>query len=440
MGAAIDPAELRRSMRASVIDGSLYSVMVGIGETYLPAFVLALGMGEITAGLIAALPQLAGALIQLISPWAVAKLNSHKRWVVMCAAIQGLSFFPLIFAALIGKIGVVPVFLLATIYWAGGLGAGGAWNTWMGRLIPASMRTKYFAKRSSFLHAAVPIGVLGGGLALQFGSNPAEPARVFAILFLVAGICRLMSARLLSIQCEPPLTRIEDRPFTLQQMKPLLRGQEGRLLAFIVTAQLAVQIGAPYFSPYMLKQLHLPYAPYMVLLAASFLGKFAAMPFAGRLAHRYGTRTLLRVGAILIVPLPVLWLVSGQLPYLICMQLAAGAALGSYELATLLMYFEAFRSEDRTALLTLYNLGNSLAIIAGSLVGASLLKSVGESPTGYSVVFAVSLGARLFSTLLLRHIKDGHSPSVRIATGTIAVRPSAGTMERPFLTGSRPDE
>ena len=36
--------------RASVADGASFSVMVGVGETYLPAFALALGMGEITAG------------------------------------------------------------------------------------------------------------------------------------------------------------------------------------------------------------------------------------------------------------------------------------------------------------------------------------------------------------------------------------------------------
>src|ERR671911_456001 len=46
-------------------DGGTYSVMVGLGETYLAAFVLALGLGERAAGLIAGAPMLAGAVLQL---------------------------------------------------------------------------------------------------------------------------------------------------------------------------------------------------------------------------------------------------------------------------------------------------------------------------------------------------------------------------------------
>src|SRR6202011_3259909 len=54
---------IRKDLRASVADGASFSVMVGIGETYLPAFVLAMGMGEIAAGLISSIPLLVGAVL-----------------------------------------------------------------------------------------------------------------------------------------------------------------------------------------------------------------------------------------------------------------------------------------------------------------------------------------------------------------------------------------
>ena len=63
--------------------------MVGLGETYIPAFVLAAGLGEVAAGLIATLPPLAGAVFQLVTPLAVRHLHSYRRWVVACAALQG---------------------------------------------------------------------------------------------------------------------------------------------------------------------------------------------------------------------------------------------------------------------------------------------------------------------------------------------------------------
>jgi hypothetical protein len=42
-------------LRSSVGDATFCGVMVGTGETYLPAFVLAAGLGEFIAGLVASL-------------------------------------------------------------------------------------------------------------------------------------------------------------------------------------------------------------------------------------------------------------------------------------------------------------------------------------------------------------------------------------------------
>ena len=41
----------------STADAAAFSVMVGCGETYLPAFALALGMGPVDAGLCGVLTQ-----------------------------------------------------------------------------------------------------------------------------------------------------------------------------------------------------------------------------------------------------------------------------------------------------------------------------------------------------------------------------------------------
>ena len=70
--------------------------MVGLGETYLPAFALAVGLGELVAGLVASVPLLAGGVLQTVSPWGIRRLGSHKRWVVLCATVQSLTFLPLL--------------------------------------------------------------------------------------------------------------------------------------------------------------------------------------------------------------------------------------------------------------------------------------------------------------------------------------------------------
>src|ERR1700753_2338980 len=105
-----DGHELRRNLCSSTADGVSFSVMVGVGESYFPAFVLALGLGDVAAGLITTVPLAAGAVLQTISPVAVRWFGSHRRWVVFCAALQALCFLPLSIGALMGHMSALPVF------------------------------------------------------------------------------------------------------------------------------------------------------------------------------------------------------------------------------------------------------------------------------------------------------------------------------------------
>ena len=86
------PAEsrVRKDLNASVADGVGASVMIGLGESYVSAFALAVGTGEVVAGLLSTVPLLAGAVLQLIGPRAVARVGSLRRWVMACAALQAL--------------------------------------------------------------------------------------------------------------------------------------------------------------------------------------------------------------------------------------------------------------------------------------------------------------------------------------------------------------
>jgi cyanate permease len=104
--------------------------MVGLGETYIPAFALALGLGQIMAGLVVAVPLLAGAVVQLATPAMVRRLGSLRRWVVVCAAVQAASFAPLVAAALAGRMPAAALLLVVTVYWAAGLGTRG--RRWRG--------------------------------------------------------------------------------------------------------------------------------------------------------------------------------------------------------------------------------------------------------------------------------------------------------------------
>ena len=58
-------SQMRKDLSAMCADGAAWGIMVGIGEAYLPAFVLALSGSELACGLVATVPMLAGAVLQL---------------------------------------------------------------------------------------------------------------------------------------------------------------------------------------------------------------------------------------------------------------------------------------------------------------------------------------------------------------------------------------
>lgn len=424
---------LRRDLRAILGDGAAFSVMVGIGETYLSAFALAIGTGEVASGLVASIPLLAGALLQLASPWAVRKCGSHRRWVVLCASCQALTFIPLVGFALLGDMPPGLIFVIAAVYWGSGMATGPAWNTWVGRIVPQRLRAGYFARRTRLSQVAVLAGFVAGGLSLQAGAAWGKPLWAFAVLFLVAGICRSISVAFLASQSEalptaPVQRHVPAREFCARVLRP---GQ-GRLLLYLLGVQGAVQISGPYFTPFMLKQLHFSYATYVMLIACSYLAKSLAAPAWGRIAARYGTRRLLWIGGAGIVPVSALWLVSTAIPWLVFVQLAGGALWAAYELAMFLLFFEAIVDEERTSVLTTYNLAQAVATVSGSLLGGLVLLTLGREPNSYLTIFGLSAVARAATLVFLLRASDLPVRSFQMATRTLAVRPE-GIVDRPIV-------
>ena len=146
------------------------------------------------------------------------------------------------------------------------------------------------------------------------------------------------------------------------------------MLAYLLAMQLAAHIAAPFFTPYMLGPLELDYQRFTALIASSFLARIAILPVLGRLAQQRGSRFVLVAGAIGIIPLPALWLVSDQFAYLLALQLVSGCAWAAVEYASLLSFFEGIDERDRASVLSLFNLANAAALTGGSVIGGLLLR------------------------------------------------------------------
>lgn len=428
-----DDHRLRNDLRAINGDGIAFSLMVGVGETYLPAFALAVGLGEVVAGLVSAVPLLAGAVLQLATPAAVRRLGSHKRWVLCCAALQAASFAPLVAAALIGRVSALALLAVVTVYWAAGLGTGPAWNRWVSAIVPPEIRPRFFATRSRLAQASVLLGVVAGGAALQQASGHDAVLLVFAVLFLAAALSRVVSLGFLIGQSEPPIPDTMEAVSIRDLMRRARRGADVRLLTYLLLVQGGVYIAAPFFTPYMLGKLQFSYAQYLVLLAASFAAKMLTLPLIGSLIERIGTHRLLCAAGIGIVPTASLWIVSDSFWYLLAIQVLAGAIWAGWELATFLLIFEHIDERERTSVLTMFNLGNAVATVGGAVIGAALLYGLGVSVGAYLVLFGASSAARLLSLPWLFALGRAPGKHVMISPRPLAARPGTGSVDTPIV-------
>jgi len=393
---------LRKDLRTSTAEGMAASVMVGIGETYLPVFVLALSGSQLACGLVSTVPLMIGALLQLGSPWLMRKCGSYRRWVSLSAMLQAVTFLPLLIAAILGHMSVILAFALVAVYWATGLGSSGPWNAWMETLVPSRVRSRYFAWRTGVSQWGIALGFVAGGVALQLADRVGIRLAVFALLFFVAMASRLTSAGLLASQREPQPPRSNvSRPSLSAVFRSLSEGTNGRLFLFLMASQAAVQISSPYFNPYMLGELQFSYAIYVVVVCAAIAAKILFLPSVGRIADRVGVRRVFWVSAAAIVPTPALWLVSNNHGYLIAVQVYSGMAWCAYDLATLLLFFEAIPRQKRVDALACFNLANSAATVAGSLLGAGILAVWGADRPAYVVLFLVSTLARAAALAVL---------------------------------------
>ncbi|MBM4076559.1 MAG: MFS transporter, partial [Planctomycetes bacterium] len=325
---------------------------------------------------------------------------------------------------------------IATIYWGASLATGPAWNTWQGTIIPRRYRAKFFAKRSRLCQITTLVGFLAGGFALEAGKVTGHRIAVFATLFSLSFVCRILSSLCMVYQTEPSPIPPDMKFLTLrEQWKKFIRGSTGRLLLFAVSMQVGVYVAGPFFVPFMLKELHFAYTDYAILIGSSFVSKFVCLPIWGRLAHRTGAHRLLWIGAIGVIPLSGGWVISVNYWWLLALQLLAGSVWGAYELALVLLFFETIPESERTSLLTIYNVGNSAALAAGSFLGAGILMAIGVSPTGYMTVFAASTILRFLTLIPLYRIPYSSVPSAAVPVRPVSIRTSGEILDDPVLPG-----
>ena len=403
-----------KSLKLSLIDGLLYSIMVGAGESYLPAYALSLGYSEVAAGILTSLPLITGAFLQLFTPTLVQKSKKPKRWMVLSAAVQAMVFLPLIYFETHARPNFWILILIFSLYWTSGFSINPYWTNWMNHLVPDEIKNEYFSMRSKIAQLGVLLGLVGGGLSLHYKIDVGPFSGFFSGLFLIAFVCRILSSVILSQKeyaNEFDNTMSREKISFREYYRFLVSGSEASKFIFsLFPFYTCVFISSPFVGPFLLSQLKMDYAQYMGALISLFLGKIVGAFYIERQGNQMSPKQIFFWGVFLISPGPMFWGLSKNYGFILLVQFFSGCAWAFYEVGTQLMLFRNQKFKNKISFVSLYNFIMSLAVIVGTFIGACFIRNFSPTYENFITLFLLGGFFRVvFSAALLNKLIKAES-------------------------------
>jgi MFS family permease len=442
MNAAATPAQAQRALRFSLGEAMFHAAMLGLSESWLGAFAVALGHEALALALLATVPLLVGALAQLVASPLATMFRGRKQLVIAGAVVQAFAQIGFVAIAATGERRLWPLLLVKTIFWTSGAVIAPAWGAWMGALTEHGSRSRYFAVRSSLAETALLLAFGGAGVWLH-GADPSESLGRFTAMFVVALVARTVSAAFLVGQWDPGATTAETRPPIVRSIAEAATSSRWRTAVYLGVMMFGGHVAIPFFTPYMLRVLHLDFGTFAFLLSLSIFAKAVSFPLCHRIADRIGLRRLLVVSGIGVAALPLFWAVFSDVWLLVLVQLVGGATWAGLEYASFQLLLQSSRAEHRLEFLSLASSLSGALQLAGALTGSALLGGIGYA--GLFVASALLRGIALVVLVVaVRHLELA-ARVPRVFVRLLGTRPNAGAIrtavleDRPSAPASRRD-
>jgi MFS family permease len=412
------------------------------GGTFVTLLALALGATPVTIGLLAALPALGALVPLLVAPWL-------DRLPARTMAIRGLGLARLLWLAPLALLFAPPqwpragLFLAAATVsaFAGAVG-GLAWLAWVGGLVPARLRGRYFGARNVASGAAGFLSALSAGPLIDGKLAGLVPlgARggLFVVFALAVGLGVASVAALTRIdaaeaaESRPALSRV---PLS-EAFAAATQGPAGPLVLFSFAWNAALHVGGPFIPVYLVEELGLSATALALLAAATTAAGLATARAWGRVADAKGNLAVMTLSGVVCASLPAWWLVAPylpRLPYAAANHVVAGVVWTGFNLAAANLGLAVAPRERRAVTLAVVQAATGLGTAVGPVAGGVLLHLLQAHPRwapgvgAYGLVFAVCTACRFGALRLLRRVEEpGRRPGGAFALPWRAVLARSG--------------
>jgi len=382
----------KRSLKYSIWDGSFASAMSGFGESFFSAFAVFLRASNTQISLLGSLPQMVGSWAQLFSERLVGAFKSRKRFICMFAFLQALMYIPIALVFFLGEFKVDYLLLFSCMYYLFGMILGSAWTSWMGDLVSAEERGRYFGKRNTIAGFVSFFSVLIAGYVLQRFTENNFQYWGFALIFSAALVFRIVSFVFLSMKYEPGIRKLSEEK--KEGFFGFLRNAGSRnygvFIFYLCIMRFSIFIAGPFFAAYMLYDLQLTYLQYTILIAFASITRYSTVRVWGKAIDKYGTRKILTLSGYLMPAVSLWWIFSSNYYWLLFAEAYSGFVWAGFELASFNFLLDTIIPEKRTRYIAYYNVLNGTALFLGALAGGLLIKYGDILWSGYLMVFLVS--------------------------------------------------
>lgn len=406
-------ALIRKNLRFNIIVSMTDATFFGLGwgfssfGTILPLFVSNMTDSATLIGLIPAIHSVGWQLPQLLTANRVARLRRYKPMVMMMTIHERVPFLGLaLLAWLLPTLGpglVLPLTFVLLIWQ--GLGSGFTANPWqsmIAKIIPSDYRGTFFGVQSAFANIIISVSAVAAGYLLGWLDSPLD----FVLCFLVAFLGYGLSMFALGFTREP-VDELKEIPAESKSpfsgMGAILK--RDRNFAWFLVMRIIYQfasMGFAFYIVYGLRQFNMDEITAGLLTATLTVAQTVANVGMGWLADRWGHRTILIFGMLMVSLSSLLAWAAPALSWFYPVFILSGLANVAFWTIGMAMTVEFGSEAERPVYIGMAN-----TLVAPATILAPLLGGWIADTAGYQTTFMISVvGGLVTAAILVFMIKD----------------------------------
>ena len=360
-------------------------ITVGFSEVLLAIYYGSASMDAVTLGLFMTFPAAIGAVTQVVMTSLKKTLGSARAFASAAIVIQILGLLTMASGLYANASDHVMMFVGQCLYWMGGMTSASPTQEILAGGVDACRHNQFFSRRAILMTVLTLICNLTSAQVLKYGLTPS----LMAMFLVIAAGARFGSLLLIFIfAAKRPVERAR-RPALVQDeaVVSILK-----LSLVMMVFRCAVNISSPFFSAYMLQDLHLDLVVYSMLTAVPLVSKMLWLTNWAKLLDDNKKFEGLCIAMLSIGIVPIMWAMGSSKIWLGMLQVLAGLSWAGFDLISILLV-QSMYPRSITQKLGLFLALSSIGSVAGSLVGGLIL----EATHNYHILFAVSGTMRLLA-------------------------------------------